>query len=158
MKQTKQHGFSLIELIIAIAIVGILAAIAVPSYQEQVERGNLSECSSFALKMSSMLEKYYTQNLTYPASLTDNSGLGLGAAGVVSETGKCSASIAAVGGSCAVDDVDERCYGYTLSVSRASAGSSSLRKTCNTLTLTHRGQKGAIDIDGNASGVDECWR
>lgn len=156
--QKHYSGFSLIELIVAVAIVAIIAGIALPSYQNQVERGNLSECSSFAYSLSSQLEQYYTVNLTYPASLTADSGLGLGASGVISESGKCSATIAKIGGTCAVGDADERCHGYTLSVARATPNSSSLRETCSTLTLTHRGEKGALDGDGAASSVDECWR
>lgn len=140
------NGFTLIEVMIAVAIVAILASIAFPSYQEQVERGNLSECSSFAFFLASAMEQHYTVNLTYPTSLTAVAGLP-----VSSESGKCSASIVA---NCA----DDRCLAYALSVNRITDSRANLRSQCDTLTLTHRGEKGAIDKSGNASDIDICWR
>jgi type IV pilus assembly protein PilE len=60
-----QRGFSLMELMIVIAIVGILAAVAYPSYQEHIvktNRGNAKACLS---EHAQFMERYYTTNMTY---------------------------------------------------------------------------------------------
>lgn len=61
----KQNGFTLIELMIVVAIVGILAAIAVPSYSDYVTRGKLAEASTQLATMRVKLEQYFQDNRTY---------------------------------------------------------------------------------------------
>lgn len=60
-------GFSLIELMIAVAIVGIIAAVAYPSYTSQIEKGRRAECRSGLLKTMQEQERYYTQFNQYVA-------------------------------------------------------------------------------------------
>jgi type IV pilus assembly protein PilE len=60
-----QTGFTLIELVIAIAIVAILTAIAVPSYQEQVRKSNRKAAATCLTEYAQFMERYYTTNLTY---------------------------------------------------------------------------------------------
>ena len=64
-KTSGQKGFSLIELVIAVAIVGILAAIAYPTYQEQVRKGKRTDATSSLLELAQRLERCYTQNNAY---------------------------------------------------------------------------------------------
>ncbi len=147
-----QAGFSLIEIMIALVIVAIIAAVAVPSYQNQVERGRLSECASFAMQLASLQEQYYTRNQTFAGSITAAGGLNTTA---TSENGYCTAALATVGGSCDPDDASERCVGFTLSVSRNNIPDSMIQ--CETLTLDNRGQKGVSTSSGTAGAVNDCW-
>lgn len=58
-------GFTLIELLIAIAIVGILAAIAVPSYMNHIRRGYVQEATSSLSSGRIALEQYFLDNRTF---------------------------------------------------------------------------------------------
>lgn len=72
-----QQGFSLIELMIVIVIVGILTSIAVPSYQQYVLRANRVDATTYLLNIAAEQEKFYLQNNTYASDIGD---LGLTAA------------------------------------------------------------------------------
>jgi type IV pilus assembly protein PilE len=61
----KQTGFTLIELMVTIVIIAILAAIALPSYQQYIQRGKITEATSNLSAMQLQLEKYYADNRMY---------------------------------------------------------------------------------------------
>ena len=70
----KSGGFTLIELLIAVAIVGILAAIALPAYNQYVVRGKFTEAYSNLLAMRTQSEQWFQDNRTYagmPCSTTN---------------------------------------------------------------------------------------
>lgn len=60
-----QSGFSLIELMIVVAVVAILSAIALPAYQEYVTRGKITEATSNLADMRVKLEQFFQDNRTY---------------------------------------------------------------------------------------------
>jgi len=66
-----QTGFTLLELIIAVAIVGILAAVATPMYSGMVEKSRRSDAITTLLNMSMELEKWRAVNTTYTNNLTN---------------------------------------------------------------------------------------
>lgn len=77
----KSGGFTLIELLIAVAIVGVLAAIALPAYNQYVVRGKLTEAYSNLLAIRTQSEQWFQDNRTYagmPCSTTNARYFGYG--------------------------------------------------------------------------------
>jgi type IV pilus assembly protein PilE len=129
------QGFTLIELMIVVAIVAILAAVAVPSYQAYVESGRRAEGKAFALDIASRQERFWTQNSTYADTLTGTCGTCLNMPAATSENGYYSG--ATTGGNT-----------FTITVTPTPADSK-----CGALTLTNTG------VRGSGSGTAaECWR
>lgn len=67
MKQTQ--GFTLIELMVAVAIIGILASIAIPNYQDYVTRGKLADAFAALSDWSLRMEQYNQDNRSYLSGL-----------------------------------------------------------------------------------------
>ena len=61
-------GFTLIELMITVAVIGILAAIALPAYNEQIARGRRTEAQTVLIAASQWMERFYTENYSYSAN------------------------------------------------------------------------------------------
>ena len=71
----KQNGFTLIELMIVVAIVGILAAIAYPSYQDSVLKSRRADGQSELLRIQGLMERYYYEEGSYTDELSDLTAL-----------------------------------------------------------------------------------
>ena len=65
--KNKSMGFTLIELMITVAIIGVLGAIAYPSYQDSVRKSRRAEGRSAMMEVLQQQERYMTQNNTYLA-------------------------------------------------------------------------------------------
>ncbi|MGB1261532.1 MAG: type IV pilin protein [Cognaticolwellia sp.] len=83
-KIKRLRGFTLIELLITVAIVGILAAVAFPSYTDFVTRSNRTEAQRELLRIANIQEQFYVDTRAYSADMTK---LGLSADPFVTENG-----------------------------------------------------------------------
>ncbi|CAH0282452.1 Fimbrial protein [Pseudomonas sp. Bi70] len=135
-----QAGFTLIEMMVVVAIIGILAAIAYPSYSEYVKRSNRTEGQALLSDAAARQERYLNQNNTYITSPDDIGKLGMNLTNNKSATGKYVFSVSKVNSD----------GGYTLTANQQFNDSK-----CGNLTLNAKGIRGATASGAN---VADCWR
>jgi type IV pilus assembly protein PilE len=135
----KSLGFSLIELMIVVAIVGILVGVALPAYQDYVKRGNRSEGRAYLMNAAALLERYYSDNNVYATAANTMPPSVATAAGATSETGKYTGSMA----------VTTPYQTYVIT-----AAQNFNDTDCGDLTLTQAGVKGRT---GTAMSLKDCW-
>jgi len=129
-----QKAFTLIELMVAVSIVGILAGIAYPTFQDSIMKSRRVDAQGALLVYANIMERYYTVNNTYIGAPT-NSGTGYYDI-TVSTNPPVTAST------------------YTLNATPKGA---QLNDKCGTLILTHTGVKCPSDNSTCASHTAGCW-
>ncbi len=74
MRVQPSQGFTLIELMIVVAVIGILAAIAYPSYQDSIRKSRRADAKSALLDAAQRQERFYTENSQYTSVLVSATG------------------------------------------------------------------------------------
>jgi len=133
-----QQGFTLIELMITVAIVGIIAAIAVPNYSEYIKRASRAEAASALLDAANKQEQYFVDNRAYSTSFSD---LGIQSK---TETGHFELTINVVNSN-----------EFTITA-KPIAGAVKGDADCTSLTINDVGLKGATGSKGNTD-INYCW-
>lgn len=101
--KSSQKGFTLIELMIVVAIIGILAAVAIPAYQDYTQRAQVSEAFTMVDGMKSSIAEFATTNGAYPVTADITAGVGAPVTGKYSSaatttaTGVITVTMAAAG-------------------------------------------------------------
>ena len=144
MKTKKQKGFTLIELMIVVAVVGILSAIAYPNYTEYVRRGHRADARAGLLQAQLWMERSATATGVYPtnADLTKVLPANLSWSSDSSKRYQLemkSSSNAA----------------YTLIAKRKNPGPQATDK-CGDFTLSNTGVKSADNLASGTTAID-CW-
>ena len=70
----KTNGFTLVEMLAAVAIIGILAAIAIPTYQSHIKKARVATGKAAALKHGQFLTRYYAQNAKFTGAVLPRLG------------------------------------------------------------------------------------
>lgn len=140
-RQATIAGFSLLELLIAMAIVGILASIALPGYTAAVTRATRNEARLALLRIEHAQERYYVRHLAYASDLGSN-GL---AVGTLSEGRRYQLALT----------LDASGQSYVATASPVPGGRQALDAVCATFRVDETGRRSATDTRGVAS---ECWR
>lgn len=130
-------GFTLIELMIVVAVIGILAAIAYPSYQDSIRKSRRADAKSALLELAQFMERNYTLSNRY-----DLDSGGVAVALPFTETPK---------------DGTAKYYDLTISASAAQSftlaaapKNAQASDVCGTLSITNTGVKAA-------TGTGQCW-
>jgi type IV pilus assembly protein PilE len=146
--RSRISGFTLIEIMIAVIIVGILAAIALPSYYKYIERSRRTDAQKALMDLANREEQYFLDRRTY----TDKpEALGL-AKNPRSQDGYYDLAIAP--GPAAEGGIRA---GYAISATPVKGGTQERDTLCATFTLTSKGVRGA-ESQSHADSKEECWR
>lgn len=131
-------GFTIIEMLITVAVIAIVAAIGYPSYTKYLARGNRSAAESFMLEVASRQERYLVDARQYASDLT---ALGMSVPSSVSSNYTVT-----------ITDVASSPAAYTVKAV-PTGGQATIDVACGTLTITAAGVKDATGTSGAAT----CW-
>ena len=149
MFNRNQTGFTLVELMITVAIVGILAAVAVPTYNDYVMKGRRTEARAALTQCAQAMERFFTQNGSYGTA-----SLGTGGATMVCANASENNyyAISFTGGVATNLATNVGTFGLVATPQNAQANDK-----CGVFTLNQSGVRGLTPPNGSSETVASCW-
>lgn len=135
----KQDGFNLVEMMITVALIGIVTAVALPSYQEHVRKTRRADAQGALLALANAMERYYVDNRTF---------VGANPATLYSAKSPVEGTVTYY----ALEAPTLTRRNFTI---QAVPKNQQATDKCGTLTLTRTGTRGVV---GGSLPVEECWR
>ena len=133
----KSNGFTLVEMMIVVAIAAILFAIALPAYQDQVRRTKRSDGKGYLMEIAAAQERFFSQNVSYATKITTGAvgETSLGFSSTTSPEGYYTVSLAGTATT------------FTLTATPTFTDTE-----CTTLSLTHTNAQSAT-----GTTAADCW-
>nr|WP_315231268.1 type IV pilin protein [uncultured Albidiferax sp.] len=151
-------GFTLIELMITVAVIGILSAIALPAYNEQIARGRRTEAQTVLIAASQWMERFYTENYSYSAN-----SAGTAVTDSTQFPARFSTSpVPGQGTAMYTIGVVATATTYTITATRKTGGSMSTDR-CGDMTVDNLGRRSVVNYNGQAgaskaAAITYCWK
>lgn len=149
----RSKGFTLIELMIVVAVIGILASIALPSYNGYIQRSHRSEAKNMLQSLAQRLEQNYTlsgrYDQTQAGAAIDNAWITAAGFGTVPPGGGARYNISFAPGTNPAQG--------SFRLQAVPVGGQAT-DTCGVLLLNHQNIKGALNVlDNRAQATLDCW-
>lgn len=142
-KANKPSGFSIIELMVALAIAGAIAVVAIPSFIEQVRKSRRADATTALLDVASRQERFFSDNNRYAASLAVNPPAGLGVA-AITDNGYYELALTSSAPT-------------TFTITASPTGGQTNDTECPGFTMNHLGVKGVPGFAAGNERINICW-
>ncbi|MDA7747267.1 prepilin-type N-terminal cleavage/methylation domain-containing protein [Psychromonas sp.] len=135
----KFNGFTLIELLVTIAIVGIIVAVALPSYKGSIQKSRRADALVALTEQAMNQERYYTLNNKFSSAAISSTTSDEGYYTISGDFSDCTDSC------------------FILSATPVTTESQASDETCWTITISHTGKKSSKNKSGVANASKTCW-